>query len=86
MNRSDLKIGDIVFAYTKGIHKVTNLIDGCSSGTCVKMQRILTSNYAKGSGKSTCDMSFIRKTSKEELRKLVEEFTKESLTNIDKYL
>lgn len=80
------KVGDLCLAYEKGIHKITAIKDGCGSGKCFYMERVLDSNYRKGKGKSTCDGAYIKLLTKEQVRQQVAEFTKEALENVEKYL
>lgn len=80
------KIGDLCLAYEKGIHKITAITDGCGCGKCFSMERILSSDFRKSKGKSTCDGAFIKLLTKEQVRQQVIEFTKEALDNVEKYL
>lgn len=80
------KVGDLCFAYEKGIHRIIAITPGCGCGKCFSMERVLDSNYRKGKGKSTCDGAYIKLLTKEQVKQQVADFTKEAMDNVEKYL
>ena len=77
------KVGDIVFAYNKGIHRVTAITDGCGCGKCFHTVALLDSTFKKTPArKNCCDGAYIRLTSKEELAKMIQDYTQEALDNV----
>jgi hypothetical protein len=81
-----MKIGDIGYAYEKGLHIIEDITDGCGSGKCIHLRRVLDSRYNKSKGKSMCDSAYWIPTTKEEVKRLIENYTKEALKNVEELL
>jgi len=81
-----VKVGDYVKGYEKGIHRVLNISDGCGCGKCFSLERVLDSKYNKSKGRSQCDGAYIVPVNKEELVARLQDYTKEAVLNVEKYL
>lgn len=85
----DLKVGDYCYAYSKGIHQVVDILyppRGLASTALVTLESVLDSNYKPTKRKSTCDVSWCRKVTKEELLQKVKDQYSTWEENINKCL
>jgi hypothetical protein len=59
---TNIKVGDLITAYQKGFHRVTELTPGGSSGTLVHYKRVLSDKGRKSKGSiQVCDGSYCKK-------------------------
>lgn len=77
------KVGDLVYGYEKGLHRVVQITEGCGCGYCFHLVRVLDSTFKKTHNrKSCCDGHYIKLTNKQELEELVRDYTQEALDNV----
>ncbi len=86
----DLKVGDYCFAYTKGVHRVVNILfpaEGKASTALVTLESVLDSNYKPRKGsKSNCDVAWCKKINKDDLLEQINNSHYTQINNVKELL
>lgn len=82
-----LKVGDIVFAYQKGIHRIISFEERVKYPPLVHLEAILDSKYNPAKKvKSICDISWCKKIDKRKFIDSLENTHKSQIENLEAYL
>lgn len=82
-----LKVGDLVFAYYKGIHRITGLTERNNYNPLVHIEAVLDSKYNPTKKvKNICDIYYCKKIDKRKLIDSLENTHKSQIENLEMYL